>query len=757
VTDPIERWRVLASGTVQGVGFRPFVYRLAHDEALLGEVSNEGLGASLEIQGPTSALERFVARLRVELPHPGDVERLDVEAMPLDHQARAFVIAPSSEAVGRRLSLAPDLATCAACLAELRDPEDRRYRYPFINCTHCGPRYTITSALPYDRPKTTMAVFPMCANCRSEYDDPLNRRYHAQPIACPECGPAIWCVEAARLNDASALEPPKLAPGDWLRHTEHALQAAQRVLESGGILAVKGLGGFHLAVDARNPDAIARLRQRKHRPTKGLAVMVANLEVARGFGQLDPSAIQSLASSAAPIVLVPKAAGVDPGLAPVSNDIGLMLPYTPLHSMLLEGTLDALVMTSGNRSAEPIATENRVAALELGADAVLLHNREIRVGCDDSVLRWSESGPSLIRRARGFVPSALRAEMLPNRSILALGAHLKVTLATLCRGELAVGRHLGDLDNPAAEDAYLDEIERMLRFGQVEPEAVAVDLHPDLFSTHVAQERFAELPIVRVQHHHAHLASVMVEHGLGLDRRVAGIVLDGLGFGEDGTIWGGEVLVGGYERVERVGHLRPIAQPGGDRAALEPFRMATSLLLAAGLGPEHWRFFDEELAAITALRLVSPLTSSVGRLFDGVAALLGVAPRRQTFEGEAAMALERVADERCSSAYSFPVEAGVIEVREMVQELLRDPDDVSLRAARFHNGLADAFVEVACAAGADVVVLSGGAMVNRLLSRRLGTQLQARGVEAFWPRRLPAGDGGLSAGQAAIASVRLST
>ena len=743
--EPTRRQRLLVRGTVQGVGFRPFCYRLAHEEGLLGGVRNSGWGVVIEVQGPEARLARFRARLATELPPPGRVERVAAEEVAPRPDADGFVIERSEPSSGARASLAPDGATCHDCLAELADPGDRRFRYPFVNCTRCGPRYTITTDLPYDRANTTMRGFPLCADCRREYEDPLDRRYHAEPVACPRCGPQAWLVR----DPAAGVAPPVTGA-----EPAAAIDEAQALLRGGCVVAVKGLGGFHLACDARAQEAVARLRRDKRRARKPLALMVRDLETARRCVRLGPEDDALLRSSEAPIVVAPARpdSGLAPGLAPGLADLGVMLPYTPLHHLLLADGCDALVLTSGNDPAEPITTDDAAALAELPADGWLLHSRPIEVACDDSVVRTGQRGPVLLRRARGYVPRGLDASHLPDRRVLALGAELKVTLATLAGGELVVGRHLGDLDNPAAEAAFVREVGRMLAFSGVEPEVVAADLHPDLFSTVYAEERLAGLPCVRVQHHHAHLAAVAFEHGVRPGESVAGVLLDGVGYGPDGTVWGGEVLVGGYGGVTRAARLRPVPLPGGDRAAKEPGRMATSLLWDAGLpGGPGW---DEAVAALCPSEAVAPRTSSAGRLFDGVAALLGVAPDRQDYEGEAAMRLEAVADPACLDAYPLPLRDGELDTRALVVALLDDRAPVAVRAARFHNGLADGLAAAALGAGLDRVVLGGGCLANRLLAARLAETIEAGGGLPLLPRALPPGDGGLSAGQAAVAACR---
>ena len=818
-----QRRCLRAEGTVQGVGFRPFVYRLATDEGLTGFVLNDGGGVSIDVQGREERVERFVERLRAELPPSARIARLTSREAPLVLEATGFIIATSAASTGSRSSLAADSAICHDCLGELADPRNRRFGHAFITCTQCGPRYTIVRALPYDRQSTTLASFAMCTACRDEYEAPADRRHHAQPIACLSCGPRLWIVEvphragadcsvdadrgadsncAAEATTTGLVRPRfdgdtiargLLAPA--VRNDAVALERARTLLAEGRLLALKGLGGFHLAVDANNAAAVTRLRAAKHRARQPFAVMVRDLTVAHRFVALDDQAVALLTGPIAPIVLAPahrSSATLAPGLA----DLGVMLPYTPLHQLLFTDGLEALVMTSGNTPGEPIVKDNEEALTLLGADAFVLHDRDIEVACDDSVVRTpvptpatngkpalgvpidrspgasvgasavapvagSGVAPIIIRRARGHVPSALDATFLPSHRLLGLGAEQKVTLTTLREGELVVGRHQGDLDNSRAEQAYRRELTRLLRFSALEPEAVACDAHPDLVSTALARERFAALPCVHVQHHHAHMAAVMVEHGLAPTAKVCGVVLDGLGYGADGAIWGGEVLRGSYAKCERVAHLRYVPQPGGDRAAREPSRMATSLLWDAGIVEPHeagvdaaaWRV---EVAQICGVRSVSPLTSSAGRLFDGVAALLGVAPATQDYEGEAAALLESLALSSCRDSYPLPLSGDELDTRALIQALTSDRAPREVRAARFHNGLADGFADAALASGCSTIVLAGGCMVNRLLVRRLATRIAAAGVRVLLPQQLPAGDGALSAGQVAVAACRLS-
>jgi len=726
------------------------VYRLAREQGMTGLVRNDGQGVTVEVQGAGKQVDVFIQRMLSELPRPGRIEACSLHSLPVLPVETDFSISPSSMDGSRTISLAPDSTVCPDCLREMSDPSDRRFHYPFITCSGCGPRYTITEQLPYDRPRTTMACFAMCPQCAREYADPRDRRFHAQPIACPDCGPRAWLVPAG-CDPTRPLKPPD--------DPAEAIFAARRLLKAGSVVAIKGVGGFLLAADATNPQAVKRIRELKNRPTKPLAVMVADIETARRLVWLDPLAEKLLRSTATPIVLSPArldhplASGIAPGI----NDLGVMLPSSPLHHLLFDHELNSLIMTSANEPAEPMITANRTALKALTVDAYLLHDRDVYLATDDSVVRVSvDRAPVFLRRARGYVPGSLEAGFLPRRSILALGAELKIAVATLIEGRLVVGRHLGDLDNARSEEAFRREVARLIKFNHLQSEGVAVDLHPDLASSLLGEQIAAPGTLVRVQHHHAHLCSVMLEHGVRPDQTVTGIILDGAGYGTDGTVWGGEVISGQYAHFERVGHLRPVPQPGGDQAAREPVRMATSLLLDAGLGRPALVGYINEIAEICSVRSVSPLTSSAGRVFDGVAAILGLAPERQSYEGEAAARLEAAADPRYADAYPLPLNGSELDTRALTEALVQDRSAIPVRAARFHNALADALAFLALDAGNRVVALGGGCMVNRLLVTRLKDRLRAKGAQVICARSLPPGDGGLSAGQAAVATCRLS-
>ncbi len=776
--DPIRR-HVRVRGQVQGVGFRPYVYGLAVELGLAGWVLNDAAGVELEVQGDPESVADFLRRLPAEAP---PLSRVDsVEASERTPEALigdpTFRIAPS-RAGAVRTGITPDAAICPSCLEELFDPADRRYRYAFINCTHCGPRYTLTRALPYDRPNTSMAAFIQCPPCQHEYDDPADRRFHAQPNACPDCGPRL-----------SLLKPDgsPIAVADPIAETV-------RRLKDGEILAVKGLGGFHLLCDAHNPDSVARLRSRKHREEKPLAVMAANLHALDGLVEIGDAEEQLLRSRDRPIVLLRKSPGCDevlPGVAPGLAWLGTMLAYTPLHYLLFHdaagrppGTdwLESanpdpwlLVCTSANPGGEPLVTDNEEAVRRLAgiADALLVHDRDILVRCDDSVIRVGAGGASFLRRARGYTPNAIR---LPSSgpSVLALGAWLKNTLCVTRDDQAFLSQHVGDLDN-AATCRSLDETARhLLDILEIRPERIACDQHPDFYSSQLAAAMADELgvPLIRVQHHHAHLAAVQAEHGL--DQPVLGIAMDGVGLGSDGTPWGGELLRLEGAEFERLGHIAPLALPGGDRAAREPWRMAAAALYALGRGGEiATRFPDQPLASKLAELLErginSPLTTSLGRHFDAAAGLLGIKPV-QRFEGQAAMLLEGLAEQHgpadpVANGWSIasdhtlnlrPLLAWLAD-RTQVSAALADThgNAEQFHAAVFHATLAVALADwirpIAEASGIHHLVFSGGCVLNQVLMTDLEQRLTAAGLHVHLPRLAPANDGGLSLGQAWIA------
>jgi hydrogenase maturation protein HypF len=724
----MSRKQVRVAGTVQGVGFRPHVYRLAHELSLDGFVLNDAQGVLLEVEGPAGVIDQFVERLRSEAPPLARIEHVDAAEVAATGE-RGFLIVGSRGGGERDAPISPDTATCADCLGELLDPADRRYRYPFINCTNCGPRFTIVRGVPYDRPLTTMADFEMCSRCLAEYEDPLDRRFHAQPNACPDCGPTL---------------------GFGAARGEAALDAALAALEAGAILAVKGIGGFHLACRADDVAAVQRLRGRKHREDKPFALMVADVDAARRLVALDPGEEELLVSRARPIVIADRLADADvaPEVAPGSRELGVMVAYSPLHHLLVADR--PLVMTSGNISDEPIAFEDADAAGRLTpiAEAFLVHDRPIHTRTDDSVVRAGV----MLRRSRGYVPDSLELPVAAARPLLACGAELKNTFC-LAKGTRAwVSHHIGDLKNYETLLSFREGVAHFERLFAVTPELVVHDMHPDYLSTREALE--FDGPTLAVQHHHAHLAAALAEHGE--TGPAVGAIFDGSGYGTDGTVWGGEILVGDLTSFERVGHLWPVALPGGDRAVAEPWRMACAWLIAATgedsppmpatfagvVDPKRWR-------AVAQLARSAPRTSSVGRLFDAVAALCGVRSV-VNFEGQAAIELEGLADPGERGAYQLDAS---LDARALILAVSADVAagvPVGLISARFHNGLARGTAAAVRATGLDTVVLSGGVFQNRLLAARALAELAD--LRCLVPRLLPAGDGGISYGQAAVAA-----
>ncbi len=702
----MPRVRAHVTGRVQGVGFRPYVFALAHELDLAGFVRNDSRGVVIEAEG--RACDAFLARLPLDAPPLARIETIVIEEIAITGEA-GFAIRASTGGFADA-AISPDTATCDACLAELFDPADRRYRYPFINCTDCGPRFTIVTGIPYDRPNTTMAGFAMCAACSAEYEDPRDRRFHAQPNACAACGPRVTL---------HGVDPPD------------PIAAAAHALLGGAIVAIKGIGGFHLACRADDEAAVAALRARKHREDRPFALMVRDLEAARALVRLDGDAILDRAR---PIVIAPRVGDVAPSVAPRSRDLGVMLPYSPLHHLLLADAGVPLVMTSGNVSDEPIAFTDEDALERLAgiADLFLLHDRPIRTRTDDSVLR----GRRVVRRSRGFVPDAL--PLNTTRPLLAVGAELKNTFTLARDGRAWVGHHIGDLRNYETLASFADGIEHFQRLFAIEPELIAHDLHPEYLSTKFALERPGEH--AGVQHHHAHLAAVLAEHGV---EEAIGAIYDGTGYGTDGTVWGGELLLGSCEAYARVGHLSAVRMPGGEAAIREPWRMACAWMAAAGLEtPPEWA--NVRRLAVTGL--ASPETTSMGRLFDAVAAMCGIR-ERVTYEGQAAIELEAAADPHERAAYPMPELDARPTVVAVHDDLARGVD-VALVSARFHNAVAHATAD-ACREH-PVVVLSGGVFQNALLLDRTIETLGAERVLA--PRRLPCNDGAISYGQAAVAA-----
>jgi hydrogenase maturation protein HypF len=756
--------RIHVSGVVQGVGFRPFVHRLAIRHRLAGWVLNSAGDVQIEIEGEPGEVDAFLRELATEAPPLARIEHLNAEPCPPSGRER-FTIRESRDEPDRRQPVSPDVAVCAACERELFNLANRRYRYPFITCTDCGPRFTVIDAMPYDRERTSMRAFTQCAECRREYEAPGDRRYHSETNTCPACGPRLW------------LEIPGLAPG--VSDRSEAIRVAADRLLRGEIVAVRGLGGFHLAVDATNEEAVARLRTRKHRDAKPLAVMVRTLAEARYLAQVSPAEAKLLTSPERPIVLLRRLTDPErePGLAlsvaPGLDTVGVMLAYTPLHHLLLDCVKRPLVMTSGNRSDEPIATDNSEAQARLAgiADAFLLHDREIVSRYDDSVTRVAGDTTVFLRRARGYAPLPVDLPFESPQPLVAVGPHLKNTF-TLVHGRRGyVSQHIGDLENLETLEHFTATLESYKRLFRIEPEVAVRDLHPGYLSTRVAGDLGLER-IIAVQHHHAHVAAVLAEHGV-TDTAV-GVAYDGTGYGADGNVWGAEILVADLAGYRRAAHLRYAPLPGGDLAARRPWRVAAGYLsLEPSLTPAFRRAFEGvdvgkqmAVARQLELRLNAPLASSMGRLFDAAAAVLGVR-RVADYEAQAAMELEALAGNRAAQPLPVPVagDGGAgwildpVPLLAALGERLAAGDDVRDLAAVFHESVAAATDElvarVAASARTRTVALSGGCFLNARLFTSVRARLQARGLRVLVPQRLGPNDGAVSYGQAAVAAALL--
>lgn len=768
---------VKVRGIVQGVGFRPFVHRLALRFGLVGWVRNESGAVRIRVQGKNSDLAAFLEALRVEAPPLARLDEVETTAADRAGFSSFQVYGSVSDAQGRVL-VSPDTAICEACLDELFDPSNRRYHHPFITCTDCGPRFTLIRDMPYDRERTSMADFEPCSQCLEEYNSPQDRRFHSETNACPNCGPRIW------LELVEETHQRKSKTG--CEESDAVIDRAAELLHRGMILAIRGIGGFHLAVDATREEAVRRLRERKGRESKPLAVMVADLAAARRIAVIDREAEKLLLCKERPIVLVPKrpTAPLAPSVSPGLGWVGLMLPYAPLHHLLLRAVGLPLVMTSGNRSEEPIAVGNGEARQRLSpvADAFLLHNREIVSRCDDSVVRWCGGGLGiLVRRSRGYAPLPLALPSPSPVPLLAVGAHLKNTLALVQGREVFLSQHVGDLENLETLEHFESSLRRLRALFRVEPRRIAADLHPDYLSTRLAEElsRHWDLaPPLRIQHHHAHVAAVAAEHGI--EEPVVGIAYDGTGYGEDGAIWGAEILVGDLQTCRRLGHLRYAPLPGGEAAVRQPWRSALGYASLDESLVEKWRTVwdglrEKEFALVRAqvrAGIHAPPMSSMGRLFDAAAAILGVRSRAD-YEGQAAMELESLAGQGGKAGWPtreplpFPVH------REGDGRWLMDPlplldalfdrrkkgEDVGELALRFHEAVARTTVEVAEAVCEEekisVVAIGGGTFQNALLIRRVFRLLKRRGLRVLLPRLVPPNDGGISFGQAAVAAARL--
>ena len=783
--------RIRVTGIVQGVGFRPAVWRLAQRHGLRGSVRNDGQGVAIHVCGPDDALARFVTALRCEAPPLARVDRIACEDGAWLAPDAGFDILPSSAAGAARTGIAPDAASCVACIAETFDPAARRQGYAFTNCTHCGPRLSIAHRIPYDRANTTMRAFTMCAACRAEYDDPADRRIHAQPIACPDCGPRIWLETGDTHRDAALPQDP--------------IAAARLLLQRGAIVAIKGLGGFQLACDAGNADAVARLRLRKHRASKPLALMAADLAMLRSFARVDADEAACLQSPAAPIVLLRRsgAAKLADGIAPGMQTLGCMLPNTPLHHLLLQGMARPIVLTSGNVSDAPQLADNDAARTGLAtiADAMLLHDRPVARRVDDSVLRVMAGAPRVLRRARGLAPAGidLHPGFAAAPPVLALGGDLKNSFCLLRAGQAVVSHHIGELRDARTLADQRRAIDDYRQLFDHHAQCIAIDAHPQSLAGAGARAMLAAAggtsspALVEVQHHHAHIAACMAENGLPPDTpAVLGIALDGMGYGHDGRLWGGEFLRADYRGFTRLACLQPVALPGGDAAMREPWRNTYAQLVAAMGWPAfadrhaalelHARLLAKPLRVIDAM-LAShtncPPASSAARLFDAVAAACGICFDRIGHEGQAAMELEACLDattlehEHDDQAYVFTVDSGddvhlpCLRPAPMWPALLDDlrqgvsPGVVS---ARFHKGLAIAIVrmvrQLRAAHGGETlhtVALSGGVFQNRILLEQLVRRFEQAGLAVLTHRQVPSNDGGLSLGQAAVAAARLLT
>jgi hydrogenase maturation protein HypF len=759
----VARQRFAVRGVVQGVGFRPFIWNLATHLGLCGWVRNTSGAVLIEVEGGHSALEAFATALRANAPR---LARIDsVEMAPLAPVGeRDFSILESRAVDGDYQPIAPDAATCPDCVADILDPANRRFRYPFTNCTNCGPRFTIIEEIPYDRPLTTMRHFAMCEACEREYEDPTDRRFHAQPNACPACGPRLWSADAR----GNAL------PGD-------PIELATRSIASGEVIALKGLGGFQLCCDAGNDDAVRRLRERKHRPAKPFAIMCADIDAARDLCVVGDTEAALLEGTVRPIVLLQRRhdrdteGAVAESVAPGLEELGIMLPYTPMHHLLLRAAATPLVMTSGNLSEEPIAKDNDEAVQRLGsiADSFLLHDRDIHARYDDSVVRVVDGTARMVRRARGYCPLPLRVPS-SDGDVLALGAHLKNTFCVLHDGNAFTGPHLGDLDSPLTLAHEDEALRTYLRLFRSDPAVVAADLHPDYASTHVAERWWdSGARAVRVQHHHAHIASVLAEHGLR--GNVIGVAFDGVGLGPDHSIWGGEFLICDERSYRRAGHITAVRQPGGDACARQGWRMAIAYLAAADAlteaapawlsampgapNPRQWR-----LVSRLAASEVAPVSTSAGRLFDAVASLIGVA-QVSTFEAEAAMRLEALAAAvgDLPAIDTWDIEIGgdpiVLDTAGLVGRLFRERQrgrPAALLAAMFHESLARGIAGVCAGLSRELeldrVALSGGVFQNALLLARVESLLRDRDLIVYTNEQVPANDGGISLGQALVAA-----
>ncbi len=739
-----ERVKVFITGVVQGVGFRPFVFNLAQRLKLKGYVLNSELGVVVEAEGKREELLTFLKKLQEEKPRISKIYSLEYKFLePIGYEK--FEIKESKRESEAQVAVLPDISTCKECLRELFDPENRRYRYPFINCTNCGPRFTIILSLPYDRERTTMKEFKMCKECLKEYLDPKNRRFHAQPNACPKCGPHVWLIGKDK-------EP--------IATKEEALIKTVEMINEGKIVAVKGLGGFHLICDATNQEALKELRRRKLREEKPFAVMFKDLEQVKRYAFVSKEEEIALTGIESPIVILKSKGALPKEVSPDTETVGAFLPYTPLHHLLLKELNKPIVATSCNITDEPIIKDNEEAVEIVGkiADGALLHNRKIARRCDDSVVRIINRKSVPIRRSRGFAPLPVLLPFSLKRKVLALGAHMKNTVALGKGNRVYLSQHVGDIDNYKAEEFLKETVKDLIKLLEVEPDLVVCDYHPNYFTTKWAQQEFKG-KVVKVYHHHAHVISVMAENELNKDEEVIGLAFDGTGYGEDGTIWGGEFLTVTYTAFKRELSLLPFPLVGGDRAVKEPFRSAVSLLISSNIEPERVLKVDRRklyfIIKAVEKGINSTLTSSMGRLFDGISAILGI-KYEVSYQAQGAILLEEKAQKgKTEESYTVKVENGKIDWREMVREVVKDLETGAPKeeiARKFHNWVVSASI---CGAllirektGINTVALSGGVFQNKLLTETLEGRLKREGFKVITHQIVPPNDGGISLGQA---------
>ncbi len=754
----IQRIRFIFSGVVQGVGFRPFIYRKAVEHLLSGFVQNRPDGVIAEVEGPAEAIDQFLMDVQDQHPPHAEIAGISRTGIPPTGERNFRILTSDSHGKGD-VRIPPDIATCPECLAELFDPRDRRFRYPFINCTNCGPRLTIIKSIPYDRENTSMDCFPFCAPCRKEYEDPANRRFHAEPNACPVCGPSLKLLDA----------------GGKILPLQDPLEKAIEKLRDGSVLALKGLGGFHLAVDATNDAAVKRLRSRKFREEKPLAIMVRNVDAAARIAEISQEEKNLLLSPQRPIVLVKKngEGEISPAVAPGVPDLGIMLPYTPLHHLLMETQFQALVMTSANQVDEPICIGNREAVARLRgiADFFLVHNRDVLVRCDDSIVTVSGGRGRMLRRGRGFAPKPiLLRDSYPE--VLALGPQMKTTLCILKENLAFLSPHIGDMETPEARDFHRESLSLLQEISECKPRVVACDLHPAYY-TSLAAKKMAGVRVIGVQHHHAHIVSCMAERGI--TGEVIGLAMDGTGYGLDGAAWGGEFLAASEETFERIGHVKYFLLPGGEKAIKEPWRIGASLLresfgdswrnVAGRLDLIPEKRYEEWMNRILSDRIMSPSTSSLGRIFDGVASIIGLR-RKVTFEGQAAMELEALALKKTDASYPFDIQENngilILDLGPCLREIVRATERGESRediASAFHQTVIRALtgmaVEIRRRRGLNRTVLSGGCFQNRILFEGCSAGLEKAGFEVFTHEQVPDNDGCISLGQAVSAAARL--